>query len=156
MTEKHKYPSPLYAAAGIGDLAAEKLRELPGRVNDVREWAREEFGGDREKARADLAELGGRIGHGLATVRTRVQSLSEADLRELRGNARKRAGEFADVAARNLVTAQDRATHLYEDLVTRGSGVLDTPAPAELPEPKPAKKMAKKATRPAARKSADK
>lgn len=154
MSEKQKYPGPLYAAAGAGDLAAEKLRELPGRVSDVRRWAREEFG-DRDKARADLAELGGKIGHGLATVRSRVQGLSETDLRELRGAARKRAGELADVAARNLVTAQDRATHLYEDLVTRGTTVIDGPAPAELPKPKPMKKMARKATRPAAKKTAE-
>ncbi len=165
MTDKQKYPGPLYAAAGFGDLAAEKLRELPDRVSGLRNWARSEISSGRPQN--ELAELTGRVGAGLAAVRQRAQhlggNLSDADLRtDLRKfgvTARRRAGELATVAQENLVTAQNRAVHLYDGLVTRGTDVLERPAAGSVPgeladQPaKPMKKMAKKATRPAARKT---
>ncbi|BCJ26570.1 hypothetical protein AB0I55_30980 [Actinocatenispora sera] len=172
MSDKQKYPGPLYAAAGFGDLAAEKLRELPDRVSGLQSWAREEFSGGREKAQADLADLGGKVGAGLANWRHRVQDIAATDRTQLRADARRRAGELADEAGRRLVTAQVRAAEAYQDLVARGSTLLDadattaadTPdeiaehaAPVPESESAPApKKMAKKATRPAVRKSADK
>jgi hypothetical protein len=170
MADKQKYPGPLYAAAGFGDLAAEKLRELPDRVSGLQSWAREEFSGGREKAQADLADLGGKVGAGLANWRHRVQDIAATDRTQLRADARRRAGELADEAGRRLVTAQVRAAEAYQDLVARGSTLLDSdasadepgeiaerPAPAPAPESAPApKKMAKKATRPAVRKSSDK
>ena len=175
MTEKtQKYPRSVYAAAGFSDLAAEKLRALPERVADLSERARAELSGGRGRAQEELADLGGRLGSGFATVRDRAQqigsTLSEGDvrtdLRRFQQTARRRAGELANAAARNLATAQGRAAHVYDDLVARGATVLEgEEAPvAELPakddstaEPpavKPAetKKMAKKATRPVARK----
>lgn len=171
MADKQKYPGPLYAAAGFGDLAAEKLRELPDRVSGLQSWAREEFSGGRGKAQSDLADLGGKVGAGLASWRHRVQDIAATDRTQLRADARRRASELADEAGRRLVTAQVRAAEAYQDLVSRGSTMLGTdavdveepgeiaerPAPAPEPEPAPAaKKMAKKATRPAVRKSADK
>lgn len=149
MAEKQKYPGPVYAAAGFGDLAAEKLRELPDRVSGLQTWAREELAGGREKAQADLADLGGRIGSGLAGWRARVQDLAATDRARLRVDARRKAGELADEAGRRLVTAQVRAAEAYQGLVTRGSTVLGEPAPSEpageLPEqpaaePEPAAK----------------
>ena len=114
MTEKQKYPGPMYAAAGFGDLAAEKLRELPDRVSGLRDWARGEINSGRPQN--ELAALGGRVGAGLAAVRQRAQhlggNLSEADLRtDLRKfsvTARRRAGELATVAQENLVTAREQ------------------------------------------------
>lgn len=170
MSEKQKYPRPLYAAAGASDLAAEKLRTLPDRMAGLSEWARGELSGGRGRAQEELAVLGERLGAGLASVRDRAQvlgtSLSEGDmrtdLRRFQEVARRRAGELANAAARNLATAQGRAAHVYDDLVARGTAVLEGPgagAPGELTETPAApaieerpKKMAKKATRPVARK----
>jgi heparin binding hemagglutinin HbhA len=172
MSEKQqKYPRPLYAAAGASDLAAEKLRTLPDRMAGLSEWARGELSGGRGRAQGELAELGERLGAGLASVRDRAQDLGTSlsggdmrtDLRRFQKVARRRAGELANAAARNLATAQGRAVHVYDDLVARGTAVLEGPeaeAPGELAEPpaapaiedRPAKKMAKKATRPVTRK----
>lgn len=186
MSEKQqKYPRPLYAAAAVSDLAAKQLRTLPDRVAELSERARGELSAGR--VQGELADLGERLGAGLASVRTRAQHLSTSlsegdmrtDLRRFQETARRRAGELANAAARNLATAQGRAAHVYDDLVARGTEVLegpnteiagelaDTPAPAAEaapqeapqtagPEAQPAKKMAKKATRPVARKAASK
>ncbi|MGA8115514.1 MAG: hypothetical protein WCA46_17765 [Actinocatenispora sp.] len=157
MTQKQKFPGPLYAAAGFGDFAAEKLRELPEQVAGLGEWARTELSGSREKAQGELADLGERVGSGLASFRTRAQQLSgsitEADVRRFSENARRRAGEFATVAQENLITAQNRAVSLYDDMVSRGANVLDgEPAKIAKRPAQPAKKMAKKTSRPAAAK----
>jgi heparin binding hemagglutinin HbhA len=126
-----KYPGPLYAAAGFGDLAAEKLRELPDRVSELSDRARTELSNGR--AQNELAELGGKLGAGLSTVRDRAQTLRadladtdvRTDLRRFQTVARRRANGLADAAARNLATAQDRAGQLYDTLVARGNDVLD-------------------------------
>lgn len=146
-----RYPGAVYAAAGFTDLAAEKLRGLPDRVVGLSERARSEIASGR--AQNELAELGGKLGSGLATVRDRAQHLNSdevrADLRRFQDSARRRANELADAAARNLATAQDRASHLYDGLVSRGASVLDGPSAelTEVPEPAPKKKMAKKAVK---------
>jgi heparin binding hemagglutinin HbhA len=36
-TNDNKYPAPVYAAAGAGDYAYQKLRKLPGKVAELRE-----------------------------------------------------------------------------------------------------------------------
>jgi len=174
MTDKsQKYPRTVYAAAGFSDLAAEKLRALPDRMAGLSEWARAEVSGGRGRAQEELADLGGRLGAGFATVRDRAQQLSTSlsegdvrtDLRRFQETARRRASELANAAARNLAVAQGRAAHMYDDLVARGATVLEgteslegaEPPAGELSAddasaaPKP-KKMAKKATRPAAHK----
>lgn len=130
MTDKQKYPSPLYAVAGFGDYAAEKLRRLPDRVAELQERARTEMSG-RGRAQDELSELGNRVGAGFASFRVRAkrfsESLNETDLRRFQSVARRRAGDLAEVAVRNLGTAQDRATHVYDDFVTRGTSVLEGP-----------------------------
>jgi heparin binding hemagglutinin HbhA len=146
MSQKQKYPGPLYAAAGFGDLAAEKLRHLPETVSEFQAWAREELTGGRERAQNELAELGGRIGASLASWRERAQQTSDTeirpDLRKFQATARRRAGEFADVAQRNLSVAQSRATGIYEELVSRGESVL-----AGGRNGRPARKIAERSTR---------
>lgn len=144
MTEKQKFPGPLYAAAGFGDFAAEKLRELPERVSGLSEWALQEINGGRERAQGELAGIGSRVGSGLATMRTRAQQLSssitEADVRRFSTQARRRAGEFANQAQENLITAQNRAVTLYDDMVSRGTTIL---------EGRPRNRVAKRQTQPA-------
>jgi heparin binding hemagglutinin HbhA len=165
-----KYPRPFYAAAGVGDLAAEQLRRLPERVAGLQEWARAEFAGSGGKARTELAQLGGRLGDrlgsGLAQARTRAGHVGEtlgdvdvrADLKRISDAARRRAGEFSVTAQRNLVTAQVRATELYDGLVSRGEtlieGVVDQPETKELTEATEQVKRSTKATATSARKAA--
>ncbi|HET6213219.1 MAG TPA: hypothetical protein VFE14_10150 [Micromonosporaceae bacterium] len=36
-TQTKKYPTPVYAAAGAGELAYRQLRKLPGRLNELRD-----------------------------------------------------------------------------------------------------------------------
>lgn len=165
-----KYPRPFYAAAGVGDLAAEQLRRLPERVAGLQEWARTEFAGNSGKARTELAELGGklgdRLGTGLAQARSRAGHVGEtlgdvdvrADLKRISDAARRRAGEFSVTAQRNLVTAQVRATELYDGLVSRGEtlieGVVAQPETKELTDATEQVKRSTKATATSARKAA--
>ena len=164
-----KYPRPFYAAAGVGDLAAEQLRRLPERVAGLQEWARTEFAGSGGKARTELAELGGklgdRLGSGLAQARSRAGHVGEtlgevdvrADLKRISDAARRRAGELSVTAQRNLVTAQVRATELYDGLVSRGEtlieGVVTQPETKELTEATEQAKRSTKATATSTRKA---
>jgi heparin binding hemagglutinin HbhA len=159
MMSTTKYPRPFYAAAGFGDMAAEQVRRLPERVAGFQEWARTE-------GRAELTELGGRIGTGLAQVRSRAGHVGDtlgdvdvrADLRRIGDAARRRAADLSVTAQRNLVTAQARAAEVYGELVNRGEtlveGVRTQPANAELTEAAEQVKRSVKATATTARKSA--
>jgi heparin binding hemagglutinin HbhA len=164
-----KYPRPFYAAAGVGDYAAEQLRRLPERVAGLQEWARTEFAGSGDKARSEIAEIGGklgdRLGTGLAQARTRAGHVGEtlgdvdvrADLKRISDAARRRAAELSVTAQRNLVTAQVRATELYDGLVSRGEtlieGVVEQPETKELTEVAEQAKRSTKATATSARKA---
>ena len=146
MTEqtKTRFPAPLYAAAGAGDMAYQQLRKLPAVVNELSERAAASLRTANEQANARAAKL-----------REQAQT---TDFDALRGNAASVASTFAQIA-------QDRATALYTALVERGervvgTGVVEaadvvnadlttTEAPkaveAAQAEPKPRKKAAKPA-----------
>jgi multidrug efflux pump subunit AcrA (membrane-fusion protein) len=111
MTEqtKTRFPAPLYAAAGAGDLAYRQLRKLPAVVNQI-----------SERAAASLRTANEQAGTKASELREKAQS---ADYAALRGNAASVATTFAQVA-------QDRAVAAYTSLVARGervvgSGVVD-------------------------------
>ncbi|MBT8226059.1 MAG: hypothetical protein HKP61_12475 [Dactylosporangium sp.] len=120
-----KIPGPLYAAAGAGDLAYQKLRTLPGQVAHLR------------GKMADLRPAAG-------------GKVRRPDLERLRGSARRNADALAHSARRNADAlahgahvAQDRAAAVYADLVTRGEQVVHTAQSSEdgsatIVEPKPA------------------
>ncbi|GAA2696902.1 MULTISPECIES: hypothetical protein [Actinoplanes] len=108
MTEqtKTKIPTPLYAAAGAGDLAYQQLRKLP----------------------AVLTELSDRAVASLRTANVQATELQKkaatTDFDALRTNATTVASTFAQVA-------QERAVAAYTALVARGekvvgSGVIET------------------------------
>jgi hypothetical protein len=107
MTEqtKTRFPAPLYAAAGVGDLAYQQLRKLPAVINEF---------SDRAAASLKNANV---------TANTRAASLREkatgTDLDKLRDNAASSAVAFAQVA-------QDRAIAAYTALVARGERVVGT------------------------------
>jgi heparin binding hemagglutinin HbhA len=106
---KTRFPAPLYAAAGAGDLAYQQLRKLPAVVNELSERAAASLRTANEQANTKAGQLRERA--------------ATTDFDALRGNA-------ASVATTVAQIAQDRAVSLYTALVARGervvgSGVVD-------------------------------
>jgi hypothetical protein len=89
-TTDRKIPKPLYAAAGAGDLAYEKLRKLPGKVSELRD----------------------RVEKNDITIKV--------DVDKIRAAAKRNAAALRASA----LTAQDKATAVYTDLVARGEQVV--------------------------------
>lgn len=116
-TPNTRIPAPLYAAAGVGDLAYQQLRKLPTVVGEFS--VRAVAGGYelREKAVASLR-----------TANTTATSLRDraaaTELEKLRDMAAANAAAFAQAA-------QERAAAVYTALVSHGervvgSGVVQT------------------------------
>jgi hypothetical protein len=100
---KTRFPAPLYAAAGAGDLAYQQLRKLPAVVNQL-----------SERAAASLRTANEQAGTKASQLRERAAT---TDFEALRGNAASVATTFAQIA-------QDRAVSLYTALVERGERVV--------------------------------
>ncbi|MDG6100647.1 hypothetical protein Daura_03115 [Dactylosporangium aurantiacum] len=98
-TTTRKIPTPLYAAAGAGDLAYQQLRKLPAQVAHLR---------------ARVEELRPAV----TDVKLRQ------DLDRLRGAARRNAESILANAQAGAQVAQDRALAVYTDLVSRGEKVV--------------------------------
>jgi heparin binding hemagglutinin HbhA len=107
MTEqtKTRFPAPLYAAAGAGDLAYQQLRKLPAVVNEL---------GDR--AVASLRTANDTANTTAATLKT---TASSTDFDKLRDSAAASALAFA-------AAAQERALAVYTSLVAHGERVVGT------------------------------
>ncbi|GIE97907.1 hypothetical protein [Paractinoplanes rishiriensis] len=105
MTEqtKTRFPAPLYAAAGAGDLAYQQLRKLPAVVTELSERAAASLRTYNEQASTKAAQLREKAG--------------TTDFDALRGNA-------ASVATSLAQLAQDRAVTAYTALVARGERVV--------------------------------
>jgi hypothetical protein len=105
MTEQTntRFPAPLYAAAGAGDLAYQQLRKLPGVVSEL-----------SEKAAASLRTANEQAGTKATQIRERAAT---TDFDALKGNAASVATTFAQIA-------QDRAISIYTSLVERGERVV--------------------------------
>jgi hypothetical protein len=104
-----RIPTPVYAAAGAGDLAYQKLRQLPDRVAELR--------GKVTELRPAVAELRGKV----TELRPAVsEETLRADLDRLRAAARRNANTVVSGAQ----AAQQRAAVVYTDLVTRGEEVV--------------------------------
>jgi heparin binding hemagglutinin HbhA len=103
MTEqtKTRFPAPLYAAAGAGDLAYQQLRKLPAVVSEL-----------SDKATASLKAANEQAG-------TRAGALRSTDFDQLRDTAATSAVTFAQLAS-------ERALSLYTALVARGERVVGT------------------------------
>jgi heparin binding hemagglutinin HbhA len=107
MTEqtKTRFPAPLYAAAGAGELAYQQLRKLPAVVTELSERAATSLRTANEQANSKAGQLRERA--------------STTDFDALRGNAASVATTFAQIA-------QDRAVAVYTALVARGERVVGT------------------------------
>jgi heparin binding hemagglutinin HbhA len=93
-----KIPNPVYAAAGVGDLAYQQLRKLPGKVNELR----------------------GRVTDIRAKAQDEDTNVVRVDVDKLREAAKRNAA----VLRSGALAAQDRASALYADLVARGQQVV--------------------------------
>jgi len=102
---KTKFPAPLYAAAGAGDLAYQQLRKLPAVVTEL-----------SEKAAASLRTYNEQAGAKAAQLREKAQT---TDYDALRGNA-------ASVATSLAQLAQERTVAAYTALVAHGEKVVGT------------------------------
>jgi heparin binding hemagglutinin HbhA len=107
MTEqtKTRFPAPLYAAAGAGDLAYQQLRKLPAVINEI-----------SDRAAASLKTANDTANTQAATLREKANG---TDFDKLRNNAASSAVAFAQVA-------QERAVAAYTALVARGERVVGT------------------------------
>lgn len=97
--ESAQVPKPLYAVAGVGDLAIEKLRSAERRVRELH--LEQRIAGIGDEARA----LPSRVQHVQAGVQGRVRELP---------------GSVVDAA----ITASDRAAEVYDGLSTRGKKLV--------------------------------
>ncbi len=100
-----RFPAPLYAAAGVGDLAYQQLRKLPAVVTGLSERAASSLRTANDQANTKATQLRERA--------------ATTDFDALRGNAASVATTFAQIA-------QDRAVNLYTALVERGERVVGT------------------------------
>jgi heparin binding hemagglutinin HbhA len=99
-----RYPAPLYAAAGAGDLAYQQLRKLPARA----------------------VELTGKL-RPVVTDAVREPKL-RVD-RDMADRVRDVAIRNAAVLLTGVQAAQERAAAVYTDLVARGEKVVEGPKP---------------------------
>ncbi|MFI9360509.1 hypothetical protein ACIG5E_05540 [Kitasatospora sp. NPDC053057] len=123
-------PTPLYALAGAGDLAYEKLREVPGLV----EALAADRQGAQEKATARLHEAQELLAGAPAKV-TEAVTAFPADLKVLQ----ERAQGFALQQVARALELAVRAKETYDELAERGKVVVDKARPqggsAEAVEP---------------------
>jgi heparin binding hemagglutinin HbhA len=107
MTEqtKTRFPAPLYAAAGAGDLAYQQLRKLPAVVNEL-----------SDRAATSLKAANDQANTTATTLRDRAAT---TDFDKLRDTATTSAVAFAQIAS-------ERAIALYTALVARGERVVGT------------------------------
>lgn len=125
-----KIPAPIYAAAGAGDIAIERLRKLPERVAVLQERANKlqdelpaRFTVIQDKVTQKVAELPSLV----AELR---QRFVDADTDKVREAARRNVG----VVRTNAQAAQEKAAAIYAELVTRGEQVVGRSMPAHRPD----------------------
>jgi heparin binding hemagglutinin HbhA len=102
---KTRFPAPLYAAAGAGDLAYQQLRKLPTVINEL-----------SDRAAASLRNANETATNRATVLRERANA---TDLDKLRSTAASSAATLAHAA-------QERAIAIYTALVAHGERVVGT------------------------------
>jgi len=102
---KTRFPAPLYAAAGAGDLAYQQLRKLPAVVTEL-----------SDRAVASLRTANDTASTTATSLKTTATS---TDFDKLRESAAAGAAAFAQAA-------QERAVAVYTSLVAHGERVVGT------------------------------
>ncbi|MFJ5230659.1 hypothetical protein ACIQBJ_12295 [Kitasatospora sp. NPDC088391] len=131
-------PTPLYALAGAGDLAYEKLREVPAQLESLAADRK----GTQEKAATALQDAGAALVGAQAKVTEAVNALP-TDVKELQAKAQ----EFAMQQVGRALEFAVKAKEVYDELAVRGRTVVDA---ANAPQPQEAEPEAPQAERPAA------
>ena len=109
-------PTPLYALAGAGDLAYEKLREVPGKVEALaadRKGTQEKAAARLQEAQARLVEAQAKVAGSVTTLPTDIKVLQE------------KAQTFALQQVGRAVELAVKAKEAYDELALRGKGVVD-------------------------------
>jgi phosphoglycolate phosphatase-like HAD superfamily hydrolase len=109
-------PTPLYALAGAGDLAYEKLREVPGIVEEItadRKAAQERAAARLQEAQTRLSEAQARVTETVSTLPNDLKVLQE----RAQGFALQQVGRAAELAV--------KAKEVYDELAERGKVVVD-------------------------------
>jgi hypothetical protein len=139
-------PSPVYAVAGAGDLAAEQLKKLASQAPEFQARAAE--------LPQELRKLAAELPRDLQNLATDLPSLAA----QLQAKARGLDVDAVTAAVRkNVETVQHKAVDVYGDLVERGqkavskrqAGSGTVVAPKATPRKTAARKTAVKATTPA-------
>jgi heparin binding hemagglutinin HbhA len=102
---KTRFPAPLYAAAGAGDLAYQQLRKLPTVINEL-----------SDRAAASLRNANETATNRATVLRERANA---TELDKLRSTAASSAVTLAHAA-------QERAIAIYTALVAHGERVVGT------------------------------
>ncbi|KJS61273.1 hypothetical protein [Streptomyces rubellomurinus] len=118
-------PTPLYALAGAGDLAYEKLREVPGRVEALASDPK----GAQEKAAARFQEAQSLVAGAQAKVTEAVTALP-TDLNGLQ----ERAQGFALQQVARAVELAVKAREAYDELAERGKVAVEKARPGAATE----------------------
>lgn len=118
-------PTPLYALAGAGDLAYEKLREVPGKVEALAADRR----GAQEKATAALQEAGAKLVGAQAKVAETVTGLP-SDLKGIQEKVQGLALQQVGLALELAVKAKEA----YDELAVRGRTVVEKNQPGTAAE----------------------
>ncbi|MEV7772794.1 hypothetical protein [Kitasatospora sp. NPDC086791] len=114
-------PTPLYALAGAGDLAYEKLREVPGRVEALaadRKGAQEKATARLQEAQSLLAGAPAKVGEAVNALPTDLKALQE----RAQGFALQQVGRAVELAV--------KAKETYDELAERGKVVVEKTRPA--------------------------
>lgn len=117
-------PTPLYAAAGTADLAAEKLKEVPALIEKLRAEAPERIAAVRstdpkavqervtKQAKEAQATVQGKMNEVLGSLDTDIKKLRE----QAQGLALQGVGRAAEYAV--------KARETYDELAERGRGAV--------------------------------
>ncbi|MFF7990295.1 hypothetical protein ACFZDG_10955 [Kitasatospora xanthocidica] len=119
-------PTPLYALAGAGDLAYEKLREVPGKVEALaadRKGAQEKATARLQEAQSLLVAAPAKVGEAVTALPTDLKSLQE----RAQGFALQQVGRAVELAV--------KAKETYDELAERGKVVVEKARPGTPAEP---------------------
>lgn len=138
-TTKNEYPSAVYAAAGIGDLAYQQLRKLPEYADRLRAEA-EKLRGRAPEFRAQATEKAETLRNQAGGQFNAFRADATGETGKLKAKAAELGAQATDKAAElttkvdiekirtTLVTGAqtvtERAVKLYEGLVARGEKVV--------------------------------
>jgi hypothetical protein len=108
---------PLYAYVGAGDLALEKLREVPAELPKIPSVLSDEASRLQDALAAEMSRLQDNL-----RMEKMQSNFSVDQLRELPEHAKELRSQLEDYAA----TLGDKAFDLYQDLVARGERVVES------------------------------